>query len=315
MSHPFFEALAYPWAHEPEAKTMHRVLHEAIPNQKDIERIYATCGTDLKPLTPDAADKMWQQALQQLTAAGRLRKLCYNLYQETQYSQNQSFRDAIRAVIEVASSESTTQHTTSDSQPFRVTARLVGLLLIPTAVGFAIGWIWHSAPQGRADPPATNNNPPATEPAVAQKPPDPPAPPQMSIFDSADRNVRSKLTSAELTVMEQNVDAASMTTVMVVVIGPWTANSKANIRVKPAEYASDKQAVYQKSNAVLKGEHRSNSAEVTWDADGTMTVQNVDGQKGDSLYVFVVLPITKASEALLSDPRTMKRFLCVEVSP
>src|SRR5437016_1566174 len=97
MAHPFFDSTKYPWW-RPEAVEMHRVLAGAIPDSRDIERHYRMSGPDLPSLPLQApVDIIWQQALDNVTAHGTLKKLCEILIAEPWH---EKIRSAIQAVID-----------------------------------------------------------------------------------------------------------------------------------------------------------------------------------------------------------------------
>ena len=79
MSHPFFDALSYPW-HLPEARELHRALYSAIPDPHEIDLYYQSCSAYLSPLNlAQAPHAIWKEALENLTRSGQLVTLCLNL--------------------------------------------------------------------------------------------------------------------------------------------------------------------------------------------------------------------------------------------
>jgi hypothetical protein len=83
MPHPFFDVTAYPW-HRPEADGLHKALYQAIPAPQAIDLRYKKCADNLTPLplAGNPADAIWKAALENLTAAGLLRKLCQALLED-----------------------------------------------------------------------------------------------------------------------------------------------------------------------------------------------------------------------------------------
>src|SRR6187549_2666239 len=89
MSHPFFDAPAYPWA-RPEAVPAHKALYQGIPQPNRISALYKQCDDgsfSLAPLTLTqvAANDIWQEALELLTVARRLKRLCEIILGNTAY--------------------------------------------------------------------------------------------------------------------------------------------------------------------------------------------------------------------------------------
>ena len=75
MTHPYFDAAAFPWFRA-EAQRLHMVLVRAAPHPQAIDGLYQRCAPDLPPLALNEAPiYIWQSALNNLTAAGALRAL------------------------------------------------------------------------------------------------------------------------------------------------------------------------------------------------------------------------------------------------
>lgn len=82
MAHPFFDAVAYPW-HRADADEFHKALWKSVPLPDRIDVLYKRCGAGLAPLPLTLApDLIWKNALQQLTAAHKLRDFCDIVGQE-----------------------------------------------------------------------------------------------------------------------------------------------------------------------------------------------------------------------------------------
>jgi hypothetical protein len=78
MPHPIFDVPSYPWA-RPEAIAAHKSLYKAVPQSNRIELLYRECGVgvELLPLAlGKAPNDIWQEALESLTVARRLKNLC-----------------------------------------------------------------------------------------------------------------------------------------------------------------------------------------------------------------------------------------------
>jgi hypothetical protein len=75
MPHPFFDSVTYPW-HRKDARDLHEQLWQAVSNEAQISQLYQSSGPGLLPLAPGAANVVWKQALDLLTAAKRLSALC-----------------------------------------------------------------------------------------------------------------------------------------------------------------------------------------------------------------------------------------------
>ena len=75
MAHPFFDALAYPWTRQ-DAQDLHTVLYNQIQQSKAIELLYQKAVSAPRPLTPgQAADLVWKEVLERVTAARTLSRL------------------------------------------------------------------------------------------------------------------------------------------------------------------------------------------------------------------------------------------------
>jgi nucleoside phosphorylase len=76
MPHPFFDALSFPW-HHPDAVPAQQALLAAYPQFDSIEMLYKRCAAGLPPLSMQGRpDKLWKDALEALTAARALHRLC-----------------------------------------------------------------------------------------------------------------------------------------------------------------------------------------------------------------------------------------------
>src|SRR5262245_7093913 len=82
MPHPFFD-VPFPWERD-EAKTFHEKLFNAISVAGDVDLVYRQAG-GTTPLTPQRVDLMWKEAIDFLSAAQRLRKLCEILSQRPEW--------------------------------------------------------------------------------------------------------------------------------------------------------------------------------------------------------------------------------------
>ena len=81
MSHPFFDAVTFPW-HHPLAKEFHKALSQAIKEPKRIELLCQACSQDMLLNLGTAPDILWKEALERLTTARELGKLCENLLKD-----------------------------------------------------------------------------------------------------------------------------------------------------------------------------------------------------------------------------------------
>jgi hypothetical protein len=75
MPHPFFDAVSYPWDRT-DAQALHQGLAGAVPEFTDITFLYQKCKTGLPGLGRDRPDRVWKEALDSLTLARALEKLC-----------------------------------------------------------------------------------------------------------------------------------------------------------------------------------------------------------------------------------------------
>ena len=76
MGHPFFDAETFPW-HHPDAVPAQQALLAAYPQFDSIDTLYRRCAPGLRPLSMyDRPEKLWKDALEGLTAARALRRLC-----------------------------------------------------------------------------------------------------------------------------------------------------------------------------------------------------------------------------------------------
>ncbi len=78
MSHPFFDAFKFPWDY-PLAKKFHRTLFQTIDRANAIELRCKKCSNEILLNKSAAADDIWQEALEKLTTARVLQKLCEDL--------------------------------------------------------------------------------------------------------------------------------------------------------------------------------------------------------------------------------------------
>ena len=100
MPHPFFDASSYPW-HLPEARALKTQLRTVIPNVPEIVAIYERSGGDRASLNSNGTpDEVWQNALNLLGGAGRLREFVNELESIVRLKTNAPFQAAIRAVRE-----------------------------------------------------------------------------------------------------------------------------------------------------------------------------------------------------------------------
>jgi hypothetical protein len=310
MGHPFFDAPNFPWSYEPEAGAFYGALCQAINDVDEINNLYKTIDEKRLPLTLKlAADKVWVEALENLTVKGLLRDFCYKLLDNETYKNNTTVQDATKAVIEAQGREESANHSpmqrekgeravVSSKSPWWRPKR-VGLVWLATGLVavalISVGGLWGVQR-------LTNWRRAAPLPAAR-------------VAEPNDKAVREKLSANEQRLIEDNVDSNSKTTVLIVSVGEWSAAAQVNVRIKPAEYDQEMTTVYERSAALLKHGNQTTNYPATWDpTDGSLSVSAVNGMVGDQLYILVVLPITKNSEPLLSDSRTMKRFLFVEVS-
>ncbi len=76
MPHPFFDVTGYPW-HRSDAVATYKALYDGIRPPATIDTLYRECGPDLAPLALGRPpDQIWKDALEFLTVARRLQKLC-----------------------------------------------------------------------------------------------------------------------------------------------------------------------------------------------------------------------------------------------
>lgn len=99
MSHPFFDASVYPW-HRADAKKLHSALYGTVTIFARIDLLYKGIGPGLPPLEVAAPDVVWHMALDHLTAAQSLGKLCKHLLTAAELVSIRS------VVLEVISAES-----------------------------------------------------------------------------------------------------------------------------------------------------------------------------------------------------------------
>lgn len=82
MSHPFFDAAAFPWPH-PQATAFFDALVEGIDDPKAILVLFDLAGGDRGGFNPNQPPRaLWHDALDALTTQGRLRALCDALLKE-----------------------------------------------------------------------------------------------------------------------------------------------------------------------------------------------------------------------------------------
>lgn len=81
-SHPYFDAGHYPW-NKPDAAALYQGLTGTYTISSYVMRLYNQCGTGLPPLNRNQGlGGIWQQALENLTRAGRLERLCQLILQD-----------------------------------------------------------------------------------------------------------------------------------------------------------------------------------------------------------------------------------------
>jgi hypothetical protein len=101
MSHPFFDAVTFPW-HHPLAKEFHKALSQAIQEPKRIEMLCQACSQDMLLNLGTAPDILWKEALERLTTARELRKLCENLLKDASVT---SIHKTVRDIVNVQAQE------------------------------------------------------------------------------------------------------------------------------------------------------------------------------------------------------------------
>jgi hypothetical protein len=100
-SHPFFDALAYPW-HRPEAEEFHSALAATVPVGM-VGILFPASGGDLINLNQQQAPLyVWRDVLDQLTIIRGLKALCEWCKANADYHNNKSFQDAVRRVFAAA---------------------------------------------------------------------------------------------------------------------------------------------------------------------------------------------------------------------
>jgi len=96
MPHPFFDVLKFPWYRE-EAKAFHVALYQGVPVPGRIVLVYQEAGGAV-PLTPgQPPDLAWKEAIENLTTARCLRRLCDHVLANQQLS---SVHAAVRALMD-----------------------------------------------------------------------------------------------------------------------------------------------------------------------------------------------------------------------
>ncbi len=102
MPHPFFEAIKYPW-HRADALEFWQALYAAIPERTRIKRLHGQCGSGLRPLALETApDLIWQEALEGLCAASRLRPLCHAILEDPSVTAIHPQARAVRDAMDLA---------------------------------------------------------------------------------------------------------------------------------------------------------------------------------------------------------------------
>jgi hypothetical protein len=94
MPHPFFDAVSYPWERT-DAQALHRELALILPAFGDITFLYGKCKAGLPTLRDDSPELVWKQALESLTIARALAKLCELVLAQSRWA---SVHDAVRAI-------------------------------------------------------------------------------------------------------------------------------------------------------------------------------------------------------------------------
>lgn len=101
MANPFFDSLKFPWWYKPQADDLHRALCDAVPDQKEIRKLYGGCGENLPLLNIETnPDKVWNEALELLTSRQCLKTLCTNLLANLEFQNVPKVRSALQAVID-----------------------------------------------------------------------------------------------------------------------------------------------------------------------------------------------------------------------
>ncbi len=120
MPHPFFDASSFPW-HHADAVPAAQALLAAYPQFDSIDTLYRRCGPGLPPLSMyERPDKLWKDALEALTAARALRRLCELVLEDAAAA---AAYGAIQRLVDAAQSAAAPLHavvsaTMTPSSPF-----------------------------------------------------------------------------------------------------------------------------------------------------------------------------------------------------
>jgi len=96
MGHPFFDAASFPW-HHADAAPAQQALLAAYPQFDTIDILYRRCAPGLRPLSKyERPDTLWKDALEGLTAARALRRLCELVLEDPAAA---AAHDAIRCLV------------------------------------------------------------------------------------------------------------------------------------------------------------------------------------------------------------------------
>lgn len=100
MANPFFKAVKYP-LDRTEGENFRRLLIKAITRPADIEDVYQRCSGELDPLNLGQPPRLiWRDALDNLSLAGLLEKLC-KIIEVGAY--NPQLKNAVKAIRQVES--------------------------------------------------------------------------------------------------------------------------------------------------------------------------------------------------------------------
>lgn len=134
MTHPFFDAVTYPWS-RPEAGALFDLLTITITNPQEIALIYQRSGGSLASLdTNQAPGLIWTDALNLLSTGGLLSDFCAQLEAIARLKKNKAFQQAIRDVVGEATSATPSESSVASHSG--VPARAPGIFHEPPA-----GWV------------------------------------------------------------------------------------------------------------------------------------------------------------------------------
>src|SRR5688572_33446741 len=94
MPNPFFSARTYPWSRA-DARAFNVALYQTIESQATIRLLYRQSGGDT-PLQDANAVLMWKAALEHLTTARKLDRLCSLILENPAWK---AIHDVVRAVV------------------------------------------------------------------------------------------------------------------------------------------------------------------------------------------------------------------------